>query len=292
MFELFHLYQDQDFVFWAFAAGTVVAIVSAIVGYFAVLRSQTFAAHALSHIGFAGSTGAALFGISSFAGMFLFTILAALGMGALGNRLRGRDIEIGMFLSFVLGLGVLFLNLYTQQATSTVNLLFGSLWTVRAADVRVMLLCGLGVLVILACIFRPLLFASIDPQVARVRGVPVRLLSLLFMVLLAITIAEAVQVIGVLLSFALLVVPAASAEHLVHRPLAAIGLAILLGLGFTWGGILLALVGHWPVSFYICALATGAFFLTYYLQTRRIPRRYKPLPHPSCECYDPAESQV
>ena len=119
MIELFH----YDFVQNAFLAGTIVAIVTAVVGYFVVLRAQAFAGHALSHIGFAGATGAALLGVSAFLGMFTFTLLAALGMGALGERVRGRDVEIGMVLSFMLGLGVLFLNLYTQYATQTVNLL-------------------------------------------------------------------------------------------------------------------------------------------------------------------------
>src|SRR5579859_8112141 len=161
MLELFR----HEFVQNAFLAGTIVAIVAGVAGYFAVLRAQAFAAHALSHIGFAGATGAVLVGASSLLGMFAFTLLAALGMGALGERLRGRDIEIGMVLSFALGLGVLFLTLYTQYASETVGVLFGSILSVSRSDVLVTLYCGLGTLVVMAFLFRPLLFASIDPEV-------------------------------------------------------------------------------------------------------------------------------
>jgi len=240
MLELF----QHDFVQNAFLAGTIVAIVAAIMGYFVVLRAQAFAGHALSHIGFAGATGAALLGVSSLLGMFALTLLAALGIGALGERIRGRDVEIGMVLSLALGLGVLFLSLYTQNATEAVGVLFGSILSVTRKDVLITLGCGLATLLLIAFLFRPLLFASIDPEVAEARGVPVRLLSIAFMLLLAITVAEAIQVVGVLLVFALLVAPAATAERLTHRPFSAIVLAVALGLFFTWGGLILAFIGH------------------------------------------------
>jgi zinc/manganese transport system permease protein len=273
----------QDFVQNAFLAGTIVALVTATMGYFVVLRAQAFAGHALSHIGFAGATAAALTGISSLIGMFVFTLLAALGMGALGERVRGRDVEIGMVLSFALGLGVLFLNLYTKQGTQTVSILFGSILSVTRGDVLITLACGAGTLLLLALIYRPLLFASIDPEVALARGVPVRLLSIVFLLLLAITISEAVQVVGVLLVFALLVAPAAAAERLTSRPATAIGLSLVLGLAFTWGGLILAFVGHWPVSFYIAALSALFYFAAASINFIQKPRRYKPLPHPCRE---------
>src|SRR5579872_1817851 len=222
MLELFR----HDFGQNAFLAGTIVAIVAAIVGYFVVLRAQAFAGHALSHIGFAGATGAALLGVSSLLGMFALTMVAALGMGALGKRVRGRDVEIGMVLSFALGLGVLFLSLYTQYASETVGVLFGSILSVSRSDVLVTLYCGLGTLVIMAFLFRPLLFASIDPEVAQARGVPVDLLSVVFMLLLAITVAEAIQVVGVLLVFALLIAPAATAQLWTRRPLTTVAFAV------------------------------------------------------------------
>src|SRR5215469_7846918 len=230
---------QQEFVQNAFLAGTIVAIVAAVVGYFVVLRAQAFAAHALSHIGFAGATGAVLLGLSSLLGMFAFVLVAALGMGALGERVRGRDVEIGMVLTFALGLGVLFLSIYIQSganANAGVSVLFGSILTVTRRDVIISLITGSVSLLILAFLFRPLLFASVDPEVAQARGVPVRLLSIAFLLLLAIATAEAVLVIGVLLVFALLIAPAAAAEHLTHRPLTAIILSVVLALAFTWGG--------------------------------------------------------
>lgn len=251
----------QSFVENAFIAGTLIAIVSAIIGYFVVLRAQAFAAHALSHVGFAGATLAAVLGISGLLGMSGFTVAAALGMGALGKRIRGRDVEIGMILSFALGLGVLFLRLYTNSSSETVSVLFGSILSVTHADIILTLAFGIGTLIIFTVIFRPLLFSSIDPEVAEARGVPTKLLSVLFIVLLAITVAEAIQVVGVLLVFALIVAPAAAAQHLTRKPFSAIVISIVLGIVFTWGGLLLALVTSWPVSFYIAALAALTYFI-------------------------------
>src|ERR1700687_4594480 len=142
---MFQLLQ-YDFVQNAFLAGTLIAIMAATIGYFVVLRAQAFAGEALADIGFAGATGAAILGIGALLGMLGLSLLAALGIGALGERVRGRDIEIGMVLSFALGLGVLFLNLYTGQGTQTVNILFGSISSVTRNDVFIMLACGSGTL--------------------------------------------------------------------------------------------------------------------------------------------------
>jgi len=147
-----------------------------------------------------------------------------------------------------------------------------------------MLAGGIATLLLIVLLFRPLLFASIDPEVAQARGVPVRVLSIAFLLLLAITVAEAVQVVGVLLVFALLVVPAAVAERWTHRPFSTIILAMLLGLLFTWGGLILAFVGRWPVSFCIAALAALSYFASVRIARLVSPRRYRALPHPSREC--------
>lgn len=271
MFALF----QHDFIQNAFLVGTIVAIVTAITGYFVVIRNEAFAGHALSHVGFAGATGAAILGVSSLLGTFAFTLLAALGIGILGRRAQGRDIEIGMVLSFALGLGVLFLSLYTNFATETVGVLFGSIFSVSHTDVMIMLFSSIGVLVLLGVIFRPLLFLSIDPEVAQARGLPVRLISIIFLLLLAFTIAEAVQVVGVLLVFALLIAPAATAGRITSQPLLTIGLSVILGLLFTWAGLLLAIMGNWPVSFYIAAFAAIAYFLSLLISRRRVQRREK-----------------
>jgi len=285
---MFNLLQ-YDFVQNAFLAGTLVAIMAAVTGYFVVLRAQAFAGEALADIGFAGATGAAILGIGSLLGMLGLALLAALGMGALGERVRGRDIEIGMVLSFALGLGVLFLSIYIQNganANAGVSVLFGSILTVTRRDVIITLITGGATLFILALLFRPLLFASVDPEVAQARGVPVRLLSIVFLLLLAVATAEAVLVIGVLLVFALLIAPAAAAEHLTRRPLTAIILSVMLGLTFTWGGLILAFVGtgrHLPVSFYISAMAALTYFASRLIARFRSPRRYRELPHPNRE---------
>ncbi len=291
MFE----FLQQEFGLNAFLAGTMVAIIAAVVGYFVALRSQAFASEALTDIGFAGVTGAAVLGIGALPGMLILTILAALGMGALGERIRGRDVEIGMILSFALGLGVLFLAIFSQFGSNSsegINALFGSILSVTRGDLVITLISGCAVLLALALLFRPLLFASIDQEVAQARGVPVRLLSVAFLVILGITTAEAVLVIGVLLALALLIAPAATALRLTRRPLTSILLAIVLGVGITWGGLLLTFNGtgrHLPVGFYIATLSATAYLLSIPLSRLRFPRRYRPLPHPTRECGPVAE---
>ena len=245
----------------AFAAGTVVAVVAGVVGYFVILRSLSFAGHALSHIGFAGATGAVVLGVNPVLGLLAFTTVSALGMGALGKRIHGRDVAIGIVLAWTLGLGVLFLSLYTGYATEAYALLFGEILGISQQDVLLTLAAAVVTLVALAAIYRPLLFASADEEVAEARGVPVRFLSIAFMVLLALAVSEAVQVVGVLLIFALLVTPPAIAEHLTARPARAMLLSVLLALLFTWGGLTVAFYSPYPVSFFITTFAFGTYVL-------------------------------
>ena len=243
----------------AYTAGAIVAIVAGVVGYFVVLRSLSFAGHALSHIGFAGATGAVALGVNPIYGLLVFTVGGAVGMGALGKRIYGRDVVIGIVLAWMLGLGVLFLSLYSGYATEAYALLFGEILGISQTDVVVTLVAGVVTLAAIAIMFRPLLFASVDSDVAEARGVPVRLLSILFMVVLAISVSEAVQVVGVLLIFALLVTPPAIAERLTARPGMAIALSVLLALLFTWVGLFVSFYLPYPVSFFITTLA----FVTY-----------------------------
>ncbi|GER90907.1 ABC transporter permease [Dictyobacter vulcani] len=284
MLELF----SHEFVQNAFIAGTIVAIVAACVGYFVVLRSQTFASEALSDISFAGATGAVVLGISSLFGMLIFSFISALGMGALGERIRGRDVEIGMILSFALGLGVLFVTIYNRTGSANANvgigILFGSILSVQRSDVIVTLLCSTLLILLLTILFRPLLFASIDPEVARTRGVPVRFLSTVFLLILSATISVSILVVGVLLIIALLIAPAATALRLTNHPGTSIGLAILLSLVCTWSGLTLAFTGtfgkYLPVGFYIVALATGLYFVSVIMSRLgiiRAPKRAQPL---------------
>ena len=269
---------QQSAVQNAFIAGTLVAFVTAIIGYFVVLRAQAFASDSLSHIGFAGATGGPLFGLGSLAGMFILTILSALGMGALGERVRGRDVETGMVLAFTLGLGVLFTSLYAsgQNANATVSALFGSVLSVGSESVLLTFVCSVVVLLVLTLLFRPLLFASVDPEVALARGVPVRLLSILFHVLLAVTVAMAIQIVGALLVFALLIAPAASVAQFSRHPLTSIFLSIVVSLIITWTGLVLTVVGtgrYLPASFYISALATLVYFVAVLASSGRFSHR-------------------
>ena len=279
---MFQLLQ-HEFIQNAILAGTVVAIVSGVIGYFVVLRAQAFASHALSSIGFAGATGAALLGVNSLIGTFVLVLLSAFGIGVLGKRIQGRDIEVGMVLAFALGLGVLFISIYTNSATETVGVLFGSILSVARTNVVIITVMSILVLLALSILFRPLLFSSIDPEIAEARGVPTQFLSVVFMLILAATVAVAVQVVGTLLIFALIIVPAATALHLTNKSGTAILLSVLLGLSFTWGGLIMAFLTPLPVSFYISGLAAVTYFLTTTLSHTLAPHRYISSEHPGKE---------
>ena len=253
---------QYDFMQNAFAAAGIVAIVSAVVGYFLVLRGQTFAGHALSHVGFTGATGAVLVGVAPLWGLVLLTVAAGIGMGAMGERLAHRDVAIGIVLVLSLGLGLLFLHFFTAYATQATALLFGNVLAVDAETVWTLL--GLGVIsvTLLAAISRPLLFASLQPELAEAKGVPLRLYSLLFLGLVGLTVAECAQIVGVLLVFALMVGPAATAQRVTTSIVSGLLLSAGLSLLEAWTGITLAFYTDWPASFWITALSAGAYLLT------------------------------
>jgi zinc/manganese transport system permease protein len=253
---------DYDFMRAAFAAGSIVAVVAGAVGYFLVLRGQTFAGHALSHVGFAGATGAVLVGIAPLWGLLAFTLLCGVGMGLLGDRLRGRDVAVGIILSLSLGIGVLFLSLYTAHATQATALLFGNVLGVSPETLIVLAALGIVSLVGLSVIARPLLFATLQPELAEARGVSLRLVSVLFLVIVSIAVAEAVQIVGILLVFVLMVGPAAASMQLTVRLHWGVALAILLALSETCAGITLAYYTDWPTSFWISALSSAVYLLS------------------------------
>lgn len=250
---------QYEFMRHAFAAAGIVALLAGVVGYFLVLRGQSFAGHALSHVGFAGAAGAVLIGIPPLWGLLGFTLLGGLAMGLLGERLAGRDVAIGMVLTLSLGLGLLFLHFYTAYATQATAVLFGDILGIDIATIR--LLAGLAVisLLALAAISRPLLFASLQPELAEARGVPLRRVGLLFLGIVAVTVASAAQIVGVLMIFTLMVGPAATAFNLTPRFGAGVALAAALALGEAWGGIALAYWTDWPASFWIAALSGMAY---------------------------------
>lgn len=252
----------------AFVAGTASALVAGLIGYFVVLRASSFAAHAISHIGFAGAAGAVLIGINPALGVGALSLAASVSMGLLGRRLRGRDVVIGLVMAASLGLGYLFISLYAGNATDAYAVLFGQIFGITAGAVRITLLTSAVVLALLAAIFRPLLFASLDEEVAEARGIRVGAVGLGFMMLLALAVSEAVQVSGVLLIFALLVAPGAIAGRVFRRPAAALALSAALAILITWASLALAFYTPYPVSFYVTTLA---FVL--YLAVRAIGHR-------------------
>ena len=248
-----------EFMVHAFQAGTIIAVVAGAIGYFVVLRGSAFAAHALSHIGFAGATGAVVLGFNPIFGLLAFTLGAGVAIGALGTRLRGRDVTIGIVLAWTLGLGVLFISLYRGYATEAYAILFGEILGISTSDVAVTLVAGAITLVAVVAIYRPLLFSSVDEDLAAAKGVPVTVLSIAFMAVLAVAVTEAVQVVGVLLIFALVVTPAAIAVRFTSRPAIAIAAGIGLALAFTWLGLAIAFYSPHPVSFFITSLAFATY---------------------------------
>jgi zinc/manganese transport system permease protein len=246
----------------AYEAGTIIAIVAGIVGYFVVLRRSAFATHALGHVGFSGAAGAVVFGVNPVYGLLLFTMGGGTGMALLGRRAATRDIEIGTVLAFMLGLGLLFLSLYHGFATEAYAILFGEILGISPAQVAFTFEASLVVLAVLVVIYRPLLFSSLDEDVAEARGLPMLALGLAFMLMLAIAISIAVQVIGVLLIFALMVTPAAVAVRLTRRPLTAVLVSVLVAVACTWLGIFVAVFqGQFPVSFFIVTFAFGIYVI-------------------------------
>ncbi len=198
--------------------------------------------------------------------MLVFTLVGAAVMGWLGERLRGRDVATGIVLTFALGLGALFLTLYAHYASVTFSILFGTILGVTRTKVLTTAALGALALAGLAVVFRPLLFLSVDPEVAVSKGVPERFLSITFFVLLAIAVSVAVQVVGVLLIFTLIIAPAATAEYLTGRPASAIAVAVALGLTETWAGITLAYFIPWPVGFFIASIAFVIYLVARFLQ--------------------------
>lgn len=256
MFEIL----QYPFIQNALLAGSLVAVIAAIIGYFLLIRGLTFAGHALPNIGFAGAACAVYWGWDPILGMFAFTIGASIGIGLFGKASHTRDTAIGVIMTFALGLGLLFLSLYAGYAEQVYSILFGQIFGISQQDVLLTIFTSICTFSLMLLLFRPLLFSSFDPEVAEARGLPVQWLSLAFLILLAITVSLAVQVIGALLVFTLLVGPAATAIRLAKSPWHALALAVCLGVSYTCLGIYLAAVnGIWPASFFIATLSFSVY---------------------------------
>jgi zinc/manganese transport system permease protein len=253
---------EYEFMQNAFAASGIVAVLAGVVGYFLVLRGQTFAGHALSHVGFTGATGAVLVGVSPLWGMIGFTLAAGVGMGALGEKLTGRDVAIGVILTLSLGFGLLFLHFFTAYASQATALLFGNVLGVNHETLVVLAALAVVSLGALAIIMRPLLFASLQPELAEAKGVSLRLVSILFLAITALAVAASTQIVGVLLVFALMVGPAAAAQNVATRLSTGVLLSAVFALVQAWLGLTLAYYTDWPTSFWITILAAGVYGLS------------------------------
>lgn len=250
-----------DFVQNAIAAGVVVAIVSGVVSRFVVARNMAFAVHALAELGFTGAAGAIVIGVSPVIGLLGGTTITALFIGILGVRVRERDAVVGVVMAFGLGLGVLFLTLYPRYATEAFAILFGTITGVNRGDVFLLIGIGVVTLIALAVVYRPLTFATVDPEVAEARGVPVGALAIVFLLIMAAAVAEAVQVVGVLLILTLLITPGASAERLTAKPGRATAYSVGIALLCILGGIFAALVTNLPVSVYVTSISFACYLL-------------------------------
>ncbi len=250
-----------QFMQHAFEAGTIIAIVAGIMGYLVVLRRTSFAAHAFAEIGFAGAAGATLIGINPLIGLLASSITGGLGIAILGKNASHRDVEIGSILAFALGLGLLFISLYQGYATEAYSILFGEILGISSGNVILTFAVSAVILIAAALVYRPLLFSSLDEEVAEAKGMRTLLLGAIFMVLLAAAVSISIQVTGVLLIFALMVTPAATAIRLTQKPIHAIAVSVSIALLATWSGLLIAFYEPYPVSFFITSIIFAFYII-------------------------------
>jgi zinc/manganese transport system permease protein len=269
----------HEFMRNAFVVGTFVGLACGLVGYFVVLRAQVFAGDALSHVAFTGAVAAAVLGFDIRAGLFIATILGGILMGVLGDRARADDVVIGSLFAWTLGLGVLFLSIFTTKSsagngTAGVRVLFGSIFGLSTADVRTSVGLALLASALLLVIVRPLLFSSLDSAVAAAQGVPVRALGVGFLALLGLVAAQASQAVGALLLLGLLAAPAGAAHRITANPYRGLLLSALLSVGAVWVGLTLSYVfPTLPPSSMIIGTAVGIYILSVAATCARRPSR-------------------
>ncbi|GAA0966406.1 metal ABC transporter permease [Acrocarpospora macrocephala] len=258
-------------------AGAVLGLVGGVIGTFVMMRDLAFAVHGIAELSFAGASAALLIGVNVAAGSLAGSIVAALIIGALGVRARDRNSVIGVLMPFGLGLGVLFLALYKGRAANKFGLLTGQIVAVDTVQMSWLVGTSAVVLLGLAVVWRPLVFASLDPEVAAARGVPVRILSPIFMVLLGLSVAVSIQVVGALLVLALLVTPAAAAMRLTASPVRVTLLSVLFAVTSVVGGILLALGSSIPISPYVTTISFALYLGCRVIGGSRATRRARPV---------------
>lgn len=240
-------------------AAAILGLLGGLISTFVMMRDLPFAVHGVSELSFAGAAAALLAGIDVVVGSIVGSIVAALIIGALGSRARDRNSIIGVLMPFGLGLGVLFNSLYQGRSANKYGLLTGQIVAVDAPELTWLIVAALVVVPALLIIWRPLIFASIDPELAAARGVPVAWLSPIFMLLLGITVAVAVKVIGALLVLSVVVTPAAAAMRVTSSPIKVPLLSMAFGITATVGGILLAVGGSLPISPYVTTISFAIY---------------------------------
>jgi zinc/manganese transport system permease protein len=274
LFSLIQQIWSYEFMQHAIETSWIISVVAGVTGYFVVLRRSAFIAHAYSEIGFAGASGAILLGIDPLIGLVLGSIIGGTTIAALGRRITNRDTQIGIVLAFALGLGLLFISLYKAFSTAAISILFGEILGISSGEVLLTFVAGIGILATMGFLYRPLLFASLDEDVAEAKGTPMLFLGTAFMVVVAVAVSFAVQVTGVLLIFSLMVTPAATAQYLSMRPDRAILISVGISLLATQLGLFVGYFTPYPVSFFI----TGIVFVLYLLVRSLHPiahRRFK-----------------
>ncbi|MGY5123627.1 metal ABC transporter permease [Streptomyces nigrescens] len=253
-------------------AGVLLGLVGGLAGVFVIMRDLPFAVHGISELSFAGASAALLLGVNIVAGSIAGSLLAAAAIGVLGVRARDRNSVIGIIMPFGLGLGVLFLSLYKGRAANKFGILTGQIIAVSTPQMAWLVGTSVVVLVALAVVWKPLTFAGVDPEVAEARGVPVRTLSLTFMLVLGLAVALCVQIVGALLVLALLVTPAAAAARITASPVLLPVLSVVFALCAMEGGILLALGSTIPISPYVTTLAFVIYLGCRLVEARRTQR--------------------
>jgi zinc/manganese transport system permease protein len=275
----------HPFMRYALVAGTAIAFACGVVGYFLVLRGQVFTGDALSHVAFTGALAALAFGIDPRLGLFATTVAVAVGMGVLGRSGRADDVVIGSVFAWVLGLGVLFLSLYTTDRSGTtgsngaagVSVLFGSIFGLSRTDALGAAAIGAAVAASVVLLARPLLFATIEEAVARARGLPVAGLGVGFLALVGLTAAESTAVVGALLLVGLLAAPAAAAQRLTVRPYLGLFLSAAISIASVWVGLTISyVIARVPPSFAIIATAVGMYAIVAFAPRLRTPANRRP----------------
>ena len=247
---------QTPFMVNAFIAGFLISITAGIIGYFVIARKTAFAAHALAHIGLPGATGAALLGLPVSLGLGVFALAGALTIGAMGKKASKREVATGSILAFAMGLGLFFARMSSAANAQMQSILFGSILTVSPSQLLIIAGVDVVLLVVLPIIYRPLLFSTVDENVAQAKGIPIQAMNMIFMAMMAAVITISVQAVGTLLIFALVVTPAAAAQVFARSPLTSMLWASLICLVSLWGGLFIAAAVPVPPSFAIVTIST------------------------------------